>query len=178
MEPYLTLALTQGYRLISEAFYVGSEIADENVDSEVYAAINRAVVRAVADINRDVRPFLHHFVDEVPGELGSITEADLQTWRLRYTDPAPYPQQEFEQTYRWLLRWGLIQDDPDFRHPGRQPVDPHRGRVSQRPLPTPVPCRRSARHRRALIAVGEPSAGSRPPSARVRATDRNDATAT
>jgi len=114
MEPYLTLALTQGYRLISEAFYVGSEIADENVDPEVYAAINRAVVRAVADINRDVRPFLHHFVDEVPGELGSITEADLQTWRLRYTDPAPYPQQEFEQTYRWLLKWGLIQDDPDF----------------------------------------------------------------
>ena len=115
MEPYITLAIKQGYRPVAESFYVGSEIADQNVDPEVYASINRAIVRAVADINDDIRPYLHHFVDEVPADLGSIEESDLQTWRLRFTDPAPYTQDEFDQTYRWLLKWGLIEPDSDFQ---------------------------------------------------------------
>ncbi|GAB3912351.1 hypothetical protein GCM10011575_37290 [Microlunatus endophyticus] len=114
MEPFITLALKQGYRLIAEAFYTGSEIASPDVEPEVYEAIDRAIRKAVADISSDVRPYLHYFVDEVPEDLGSISENDIQTWRLRYTDPAPYSQKEFDQTYRWLLKWGLVESGSDF----------------------------------------------------------------
>lgn len=115
MEPYISLALKQGYRLIAEAFYTGAEIADETVDPEVYAAIDRAVRRAVADINDDITPYLHYFTEEIPEDLGALDESDISTWRLRFADPQPYAPEQFDQTYRWLLKWGLIESGSDFK---------------------------------------------------------------
>lgn len=116
MEPYISLALKQGYRLIAEAFYTGAEIADEKIDPEIYAAIDRAVRRAVADINADVTPYLHYFTEEIPAELGTLAESDISTWRLRFTDPQPYAPEQFDQTYKWLLKWGLIDAGSDFKN--------------------------------------------------------------
>ena len=45
MEPWITVAEKLGYKIIAEAFYVGSEIASDQLDAETFAAINRAVGR-------------------------------------------------------------------------------------------------------------------------------------
>ncbi|MFY0407420.1 MFS transporter [Solicola sp. PLA-1-18] len=114
MEPYISLALSQGYRLVAESFYTGAEIAGEDVDADTFAAIDRAVKRAVADINTDVTPYLHYFTEEVPDDLGELQESQISPWRLRFADPEPYPPHEFDQTYRWLVKWGLVDDGSDF----------------------------------------------------------------
>ncbi|GGM08891.1 MULTISPECIES: ABC transporter substrate-binding protein [Micromonospora] len=114
MEPWTTAAEKLGYVLVTEAFYVGSEIASADVDPETFAAVDRGVRRAVATINADIRPYLHHFVEEIPQELVRLEPADFRPGRLRYADPEPYPQGEFERTYRWMVRWGLIEPESTF----------------------------------------------------------------
>jgi NitT/TauT family transport system substrate-binding protein len=114
MEPWITLAEKQGYKVLAEAFYVGAEIASPAVDADTYAAINRAVTRAVHKINEDPRPYLHHLIEEIPAELGTIEPEDIPLGRLRYVEPAPYPQAEFQRTYDWMLGWGLIKEDKRF----------------------------------------------------------------
>ncbi|WP_194821235.1 ABC transporter substrate-binding protein [Micromonospora sp. S-DT3-3-22] len=114
MEPWTTAAEKLGYVLITEAFYVGSEIASADVDPETFAAVDRAVRRAVAKINEDIRPYLHHFVAEVPEDLVKLEPADFRLGRLRYVDPEPYPEAEFERTYRWMVKWGLISPESTF----------------------------------------------------------------
>ncbi|MFY1623505.1 ABC transporter substrate-binding protein [Micromonospora sp. WMMD723] len=114
MEPWTTAAEKLGYVLITEAFYVGSEIASADVDPATFAAVDRAVRRAVAKINEDIRPYLHHFVAEVPEDLVKLEPADFRLGRLRYVDPQPYPEAEFERTYRWMVKWGLIAPESTF----------------------------------------------------------------
>ncbi|ALE72863.1 nitrate ABC transporter substrate-binding protein [Pseudonocardia sp. EC080610-09] len=114
MEPWITLAEKQGYKVLAEAFYVGAEIASPQVDEDTYARINRAVVRAVAKINEDPRPYLHHLTAEIPAELGSVEPHEIPLGRLRYVDPAPYPEAQFQRTYDWMVSWGLISDDRTF----------------------------------------------------------------
>ena len=47
MEPWITLAEKVGCRAVCEGLYLGAENASDNMDEETFAAINRAVVRAV-----------------------------------------------------------------------------------------------------------------------------------
>lgn len=114
MEPWISLAEKQGYKVLAEAYYVGAEIASPEVDEDTYAAINRAVVRAVHTLNADPRPYLHHLIAEIPEHLGQLRPEDIPLGRLRYVEPAPYPQDQFERTYRWMLSWNLIQPDRTF----------------------------------------------------------------
>ncbi|MGW9352047.1 NitT/TauT family transport system substrate-binding protein [Nocardiopsis flavescens] len=114
MEPWITVAEKQGFKLLSEAFYVGSEIAGPEVDPETYAAVNRAVVRAVHKLNEDPRPYLHHLIGEVPAQIQELTPEDFPLGRLRFVEPAPYPQDQFQRTYDWMVGWGLIKDDAAF----------------------------------------------------------------
>lgn len=114
MEPWISLAEKQGYKVLAEAFYVGAEIASPEVDEDTYARINRAVVRAVRKINEDPRPYLHHLTAEIPPELGTVEPEDIPLGRLRYVDPAPYPQEQFQRTYDWMVSWGLIEEHNTF----------------------------------------------------------------
>ncbi|SIO88667.1 ABC transporter substrate-binding protein [Nocardiopsis sp. JB363] len=114
MEPWITVAEKQGFKLLSEAFYIGSEIAGPEVDVETYEAVNRAVVRAVHKLNEDPRPYLHHLIGEVPPEIQELTPEDFPLNRLRFVEPAPYPQDQFQRTYDWMVGWGLIKDESAF----------------------------------------------------------------
>ena len=40
--------------------------------------------------------------------LGMLTPADFHLPRLRYTNPRPYPEDEFVRTYDWMVSWNLI----------------------------------------------------------------------
>ena len=61
MEPWITVAAKRGLKIICEAFYEGAEVATPDVDPAMYAAITRAVMKAVGKINADIRP-----VSQVP----------------------------------------------------------------------------------------------------------------
>ena len=114
MEPWITVAEKLGYKLIAEAFYVGAEIANPSLDPETYTAVQRAVIKGVHKINEDPRPYLHYLIADVPEEIVSLTPDDFRRGRLRYTEPAPYPLEEFRRTYDWMVSWDLIPDDGDY----------------------------------------------------------------
>jgi len=114
MEPWITVASKLGYKIIAEAHYVGSEIAGPNLDAEQFAAISRAVGRAVTKINQDIRPYLHYFIEEVPTEIVELKPEDFQLGRLRFVQPSSYPEENFQRTYDWMVSWDLIPPDAGF----------------------------------------------------------------
>jgi NitT/TauT family transport system substrate-binding protein len=115
MEPWIAVAEKFGYKLIVEAHYVGTEIAGPELSDEKFAAINRAVSRAARKLTEDPRPYLHYLIDDVPTGITTLEPADFRLGRLRYVDPAPYSERDFQRTYDWMVKWGLIEADSDFR---------------------------------------------------------------
>ena len=111
MEPWISAAEKLGYKLIAESFYVGLEVADPSVDPETYKSLNRAHKKAVGRLQEDVRPYLKYLIAEMPTDVVTLTPEDFHLGRLRYVDPEPYSQEEFQKTHDWLVSWGLIQPD-------------------------------------------------------------------
>jgi NitT/TauT family transport system substrate-binding protein len=110
-EPYLTLAEKQGCRIVCSAFFHGTEVASDRVDSETYAAFNRAVREAVRRINLDKKKYLAWFIDyhkKNDPEIGVLTVDDLCPSRLVVVDPAPIPDEEARRTAEWLKSWGML----------------------------------------------------------------------
>ena len=114
MEPWIALAEKNGCKSVGEAHYIGADIASEDMDAETYTAMQRALTEAVHLFNADKRKYLHYLIDEIPPELGLLTEDDFHLPRLRYIDPAPYSEAEFRKTYEWMLSWGLIDEDMTY----------------------------------------------------------------
>jgi NitT/TauT family transport system substrate-binding protein len=111
-EPYITLAEKKGCRIICSAFFHGTEVASDRVDSETYAAFNRAVREAVRRINADKRAYLHYFIDYHKAkdpDVGALTVEDLREGRLVVCDPAPIPADEMQRTFDWLKSWGMLE---------------------------------------------------------------------
>ena len=108
MEPWVTVAEKLGYKVITESFYEGAEVGTPALDPAGYAAIERAVKRAVVKLNEDVRPYLHYLIAEVPAEIATLAPADFHLPRLRYNDPRPYTEAEYTQIYEWMVSWGLL----------------------------------------------------------------------
>ena len=115
MDPWITLAEKEGFQVIAETHYVGTEIAAPDVDAETWEAINRAIRTAVRRINADKKKYVPYFFDYLPEKYRHlITVDDFHLPRLRYVDPAPYDTYEFEQTQEWLVSWGLVEADASF----------------------------------------------------------------
>lgn len=113
-EPWISLAEKQGCKLICEAYCVGSEVASPDIDSETYAAINRAIKGAVRLINTDKKKYLRYFIADLPNGMGPLKPADFHLSRLRYVDPVPYSVEEFERACKWMWSWNLIQTDATY----------------------------------------------------------------
>ena len=108
------MAEKQKCKLICEAYCVGSEVASPDIDFDTYAAIGRAIKKAVRLINGNKKKYLHYFIADIPRGLGSLRPADFHLSRLRYADPVPYPAEEFERAYQWMLSWGLLRPNATF----------------------------------------------------------------
>lgn len=113
-EPWISLAEKQKCKLICEAYCVGSEVASPDIDPDTYAAIGRAIKKAVRLINGNKKKYLHYFIADIPRGLGSLRPADFHLSRLLYVDPVPYPAEEFERAYQWMLSWGLLRPNATF----------------------------------------------------------------
>ena len=111
MEPWISAAEKLGYKLIAESFYVGLEVADTTVDPETYGALDRARKKAVKRLQEDISPYLKYLIAEVPQDVVTLTPEDFNLGRLRYVDPEPYSQEEFQKTHDWMVDWGLIEPE-------------------------------------------------------------------
>jgi NitT/TauT family transport system substrate-binding protein len=114
MEPWISAAEKMGFKVICEAFYNGLEVADTSVDADIFTGIHRAHIKAVDKIRADIRPWLHHLVDEVPADIARLEAADLHLPRLRYNYPEPYSPDEFKRTHDFMVAWGLIKPESTF----------------------------------------------------------------
>jgi len=112
-EPYLTLAEKKGCRVVCSAFFHGTEVASDRVDTETYLKFNRAVKEAVRRINADKQSYMHYFIDyhkDRDPEIGELRVGDLRPSRLVVVDPAPIPRDEMERTVEWLKSWGMLEN--------------------------------------------------------------------
>jgi len=111
-EPYITLAEKKGCRTICSAFYHGTEVASDRVDTGTYTAFNRAVREAVKRINANKRAYLHYFIDyhkDKDPEIGTLKPEDIRESRIVVCDPAPIPIEEMQRTVEWLKSWGMLE---------------------------------------------------------------------
>ena len=110
-EPYLTLAEKNGCRIVTSAFYHGTEVASDNVDEETYGKFNRAICEAVKRINTDKKKYLQYFIDyhkKRDPEIGTLIASDLRESRIVVVEPAPIPEDELERTANWIKGWGML----------------------------------------------------------------------
>lgn len=114
MEPWITVALKRGHKIICEAFYDGAEVTVPSMAPDTYAAIDRAVRKAVDLINKDIRPFLKYMIREVPEDIVKLTEDDFYRGRFRYIYPRPYTEEEYRHTYEWMVGWGLLSKESTY----------------------------------------------------------------
>lgn len=116
MEPWITVAEKLGYKTIAEAHYVGLEIGSPTLDVETFDGINRAIRKAVHVLKQDPYPYVKYLIDDVDPSIVALEPHDFSRSRLRYDDPAPYSQRDFDRTYDWMLSWGLIQPNDSYDH--------------------------------------------------------------
>jgi len=115
MEPWISLAEKLGCKTLCEGHYLGAENASEDMDADTFAAINRAVERAIDMLNSDKRKYLHYMIkdpriSDIIKKYGGLTPEDFHLPRLRYIKPTPYNDEIVEDTYKWMTRWGLLTD--------------------------------------------------------------------
>jgi NitT/TauT family transport system substrate-binding protein len=105
MEPWISVAQTQGLRILIESHSTRSEAAGEDLDGPTLAAMFRAQARAVKLLEKDPTPYIHYFVEETGGLL---KPDELQTWRLLHAPPQPYTRERFDDTYNWTVKWNMV----------------------------------------------------------------------
>jgi NitT/TauT family transport system substrate-binding protein len=109
MEPWISVAQQQGFRILIESHSTRSEAASDHLDGPTLAAMFRAEALAAEMINHNPRKYAHYLLQEAQGLL---EPQDLQTWRLLYGPPTPYTRERFDATYEWMLSY------PDLIAPG------------------------------------------------------------
>ena len=118
-EPYLTLAEKNGCRVVTSAFYHGTEVASDNVNDETYNKFNRAVCKAVKRINANKKKYLQYFIDYHKvrdPEIGTLSVSDLRESRIVVVEPAPIPEDELERTANWIKGWGMLTQTDDHNN--------------------------------------------------------------
>ena len=109
MEPWISVAQKQGFRIIMESHSTRSEAAGDELDGPTLAAMFRAQTAAAVLINANPQKYEHYFLTEAKGLL---EPGELQAWRLLYGPIVPYTRERFEYTYNWMLGY------PDLVTPG------------------------------------------------------------
>lgn len=112
MEPWISVAQKQGFRILMESHSTRSEAASDNLDGPTLAAMFRAEARAAELINQHPERYAHYLLQEAQGLL---EPHELQTWRLLYGPPMPYTRERFAATYTWMQSYpGLLAADATY----------------------------------------------------------------
>jgi NitT/TauT family transport system substrate-binding protein len=105
MEPWISVAQKQGFRILIESHSTRSEAAGDELDGPTLAALFRAQARAVEVLEHDPTPYVHYLTAETGGLL---EPHEFQTWRLLHAAPQPYTRERFDDTYNWTVRWNMV----------------------------------------------------------------------
>lgn len=115
MEPWITLAEKNGFKKIIETHYLGVENISPDLDRATLDTIMRALRAAVTRINADKKRHVHHMLADLPEKYrAQVSPDDFYLPRLRYVDPAPYTEAEFERARRFMLEWDLLAPDATY----------------------------------------------------------------
>jgi NitT/TauT family transport system substrate-binding protein len=114
MEPWITVAVKRGHKIICEAFYEGAEVTVPSMNPDAYAKIDKVVRRAVDKINEGIEPYLKYMIREVPEDIAKLEPSDFFLGRFRYVYPRPYSTEEYERIYNWMVGWGLLSPESRF----------------------------------------------------------------
>src|SRR6476659_600948 len=113
MEPWISVAESQGLRVLIESHSTRSEAASDELDGPTLAAMFRAQARGVDVLEKDPTPFIHYFVAETGGLLDT---QDFQTWRLLHAPPQPYTRERFDDEYNWTVKWNMTVPGATFEN--------------------------------------------------------------
>jgi NitT/TauT family transport system substrate-binding protein len=105
MEPWISIAEKQGFRLLMESHSTRSEAAGDELDGATLAKMFRAEARAADAIDRDPGRYVHYLLSEAGGLL---EKQDIRLARILNAPPEPYTRERFDHTYQWTLGWGLV----------------------------------------------------------------------
>ena len=105
MEPWISVAQKQGFRVLVESHSTRAEAAGDELDGPTLAAMFRAQGRAVEALKKDPSPYIKYLAAETGGLL-EIEE--FQTWRLLNAPPQPYTRERWEDTYQWMEKWDMV----------------------------------------------------------------------
>jgi ABC-type nitrate/sulfonate/bicarbonate transport system substrate-binding protein len=110
-EPWITVAEKAGCRLISTTFFHGTWVATRDVSPQAYAALLRAITRAVHRINAHKRRYVSYFVRDWAGhpEVDALSADDFNLGRIQVKAPTPIPEDEARWAWSWMASWGLIE---------------------------------------------------------------------
>ena len=109
-EPWITVAEKAGCRLVSTTFFHGTWVATRDVSPDAYAALLRAITRAVHRINADKRRYVSYFKRDWAGhpEVDALSVDDFNLGRIQVKEPGPIPESEARWAWEWMASWGLI----------------------------------------------------------------------
>jgi ABC-type nitrate/sulfonate/bicarbonate transport system substrate-binding protein len=115
-EPWITVAEKAGCRLVSTTFFHGTWVATPDVDPEAYAALLRAITRAVHRINADKRRYVSYFLRDWAGhpQVDALSPDDFNLGRIQLKEPTPIPEAEARWAWDWMASWGLIEGKFDL----------------------------------------------------------------
>jgi len=110
-EPWITVAEKAGCRLVSTTFFHGTWVATRDVSPAAYAALLRAITKAVHRINADKRRYVSYFIRDWAGhpEVEALTPDDFNMSRIQVKEPGPIPEHEARWAWDWMAGWGLIE---------------------------------------------------------------------
>jgi len=109
-EPWITVAEKAGCRLVATTFFHGTWVATREVSPAAYAALLRAITKAVHRINADKRRYVSYFLRDWAGhpEVDALTPDDFNLGRIQVKEPGPIPEHEARWAWDWMASWGLI----------------------------------------------------------------------
>ena len=109
-EPWITVAEKAGCRLVSTTFFHGTWVATREVSPEAYAALLRALTRAVHRINADKRRYVSYFLRDWAGHpaVDALGPDDFDLGRIQLKEPTAIPEHEARWAWEWMASWGLI----------------------------------------------------------------------
>src|SRR6267378_4758894 len=109
-EPWITVAEKAGCRLVSTTFFHGTWIATPGVRAEAYAALLRALTRAVRRIKADKRRYVSYFIREWAGhpDVAALRPDDFNLSRIQLKEPTPIPEREARWAWEWMASWELL----------------------------------------------------------------------
>jgi ABC-type nitrate/sulfonate/bicarbonate transport system substrate-binding protein len=138
-EPWITVAEKAGCRLVSTTFFHGTWVATREVSTEAYAALLRAITRAVRRINADKRRYVSYFIRDWSShsEVAALGPDDFNLGRIQLKEPGPIPENEARWAWDWMASWGLIEGAFDVTTQINRKVEREAHELATCPLPLP-----------------------------------------